>query len=137
MTLKIPNAGEAKLLGLMLGKDTMEVYVLKLYSNNYTPAETDTAANFTELSGNGYAAINLTAASWTITAGDPCDATYPLQTFTFSGAAGNVYGYYIVGQTSGTLLWAEKFTDGPYNITAAGDTIKVTPKFQFKDTTDA
>jgi len=136
MTLRIPNEGENRLLGMQLGKYPAEVFVLKLFSNNMTPGETDTTASYTEVSGNGYAAINLTAANWTITEGAPTEAAYPQQTWTFTGAAGNVYGYYIVGAASAKVLWAERFTDGPYNIVIAGDAIKVTPKITMQDTLD-
>jgi hypothetical protein len=136
MTLKIPNAGEDLMLQHIVGKTAIENPVLKLYSNNLTPGETDTAGSYTEVSGNGYAAITLTGANWTITAGAPTEAAYAQQSFTFTGAAGNVYGYFVVGASSGTLLWAEKFSDGPYNITQSGDVIKVTPKLTLQDTTD-
>jgi hypothetical protein len=136
MTLRIPNEGENRLLGMQLGKYAAEVFVLKLYSSNTTPSENDSGTTYTELAGNGYAAINLTAANWTITEGAPTEAVYPQQTWTFTGAAGNVYGYYIVGATSGKVLWAERFADGPYNIALAGDAIKVTPKFTLQDTLD-
>lgn len=137
MTIRVPNEGEVQLLGMMLGKTSMETFRLKLFTNNITPAETDTSASYTEASGFGYAAIDLTASNWTVGSGDPADASYPLQSFSFTGALGNVYGYYVVGVTSGKVLWAERFSDGPYSITQSGDSIKVTPKFQLKDTLDA
>ena len=120
----------------IVGKTGVENLLLKLYSNNITPDETDTAGTYTELSGNGYAAKTLTGSSWTITAGAPSLAEYAQQTFSFTGAAGNVYGYFLVGATSGILKWAERFTDGPYNVTASGDAIKVTPKLTLQDTLD-
>ena len=137
MTLKIPNQGEDRLLGIALGKYSQETnLVLRLFSSNTTPGETDTTATYTEVSGNGYSAVNLTAASWTITEGAPTEAAYPQVTFTFTGAAGNVYGYYVTGSSSPELLWAERFTDGPYNITTSGDQIKITAKITMQDTTD-
>jgi hypothetical protein len=42
----------------------------------------------------------------------------------------NVYGYFVVQTTSGILLWAERFSDGPYPIANNGDQIKVTPRFE-------
>jgi hypothetical protein len=137
MTLRIPNVGEIRALGIMLGKHSQEVLLLKLFTSNTTPADTDTLATYTVSSGNGYADISLNGANWVLTSGDPGQAAYPQQTWTFTGAAGNVYGYLIVGQTSGDLIVAERFTDGPYNITQAGDAIKVTPVITLKDTVDA
>lgn len=137
MTLRIPNIGEDRLLGMALGKYTQEASLtLKLFSSNTTPADTDTAGTYTEVSGNGYAAKTLANASWTITQGAPTEAVYAQQEWTFTGAAGNVYGYFIVGTTSGNLMWAERFTDGPYDITASGDVIRVTPKITLQDTLD-
>ena len=136
MTLRVPSPSEATLLGYMLGKTAMEAFSLRLFSNNITPGETDVLAAYTEVSGSGYAAVSLTAANWVITPGDPTSAAYPQVTFSFTGAAGNVYGYHLVGVTSGLLLWAERFTDGPYNVAQAGDSIKVTPQITFADTLD-
>lgn len=136
MTLRIPNEGEGKLLEYQLGKSAIETFVLRLYTDNHTHAETDTMASFTELSGNGYAAVNLTAANWTVTPGAPTEAVYPQVTFTSTGAWVNVYGYYVTSATSGKVLWSEAFSDGPYNVTASGQSIKVTPKFTKQDTSE-
>lgn len=128
MTLLVPNNGEARMLKAVVNHTAPENLVLKLFTNNVTPGETDTAGTYTEASGNGYAAITLTGSSWTITEGAPSDASYAQQTFTFTGNLGNVYGYFIVQVTSGLLMWAERFTDGPYAIVNNGDQIKITPK---------
>lgn len=138
MTLRIPNLGEDRILGMALGKYTQEASLtLKLFSNNITPGETDTAGTFTEPTGTyGYSAKTLSNASWTITQGTPTLAAYAQQEWTFTGAQGNVYGYFIVGTTSGNLLWAERFSDGPYNVTANGDKIRVTPRITLQDTLD-
>lgn len=102
--------------------------ILKLYTNNHNPGYTDTASTFSEASGNGYAAIALAGASWGAPSGDdPATIAYPQQTFTFTGALGNVYGYFIVRKNTGTLVLAELFSNGPYNIQNNGDTIKITP----------
>lgn len=128
MSLVLVNNGEVVALSYLLNKvTTPEDLVLKLFTNNVTPGETDTAATYTEASGNGYAAKTLTGANWTITPGAPTSASFAQQTFTFTGNLGNVYGYYIVRSSTQDLIWAEKFTDGPYNIVNNGDQIKITP----------
>lgn len=128
MSLLVPNDGEDRMLQAIVNKTAPENLVLCLFTSNTTPAEADTTATYTEASGFGYAAVNLTpVANWTITPGNPAVASFPQQTFTFTGALGNVYGYYVKQVTSGKLMWAEKFTDGPYNIVNNGDQIKVTP----------
>lgn len=65
-----------------------------------------------------------------MTEGAPSEGAYPEQTFTSSAnqASQSNYGYFVVQQTSGIILWAERFTDGPYNIVNLNDAIKVTPK---------
>lgn len=136
MTLRIPSAGEAKLLEFMLGKSAAETLQLRLFSNNVTPGESDVLATYTQVTGGGYAAQTLTGASWVISAGDPSVAVYPQVTFSFTGAVGNVYGYFIVSTTSNTVVWAERFTDGPYNVSQSGDSIRVTPRITLSDTLD-
>ena len=125
MALVVVNNGEIVALSLLVNKvTTTENLVLRLYTNNITPGETDTAGTYTEASGNGYAAITLTGASWTVVAGS---ASYSQQTFTFTGALGDVYGYFLTRATTGDLIYAERFTGAPFNIAANGDQIKVTP----------
>jgi hypothetical protein len=136
MTLRMPNEGEVQSLAIELGQDGQETLSLCLFTNNVTPADTDTLSTYTEASGYGYAAIDLTPANWTITAGSPTEAVYPQQTFTFTGALGDVYGYFVKYKTSGILRHAERFTDGPYSVTLDGDTIKITLKVTRQDTLD-
>ena len=62
---------------------------LKLFTNNVTQADTDTASTYTVATGGGYADKTLTAGSWTVTvANDPSDAVYAQQTWTFTGVIG-------------------------------------------------
>ncbi len=129
MTLKVPNASEQTMLENILNITAPQDLVLKLYTNNVTPGDADTVATYTEAAGNGYADVDLDSGDWTITPGNPSLAEQPQQVFTFTGNLGNVYGYFIVEAVSGKLKWAERFTDGPYNIVNNGDQVKVTPKF--------
>lgn len=131
MALLVPNGAEYDALRNFLNIAAPENLVLRLYTSNTTPAETDTAATYTEASGNGYASVSLTAGNWTVTEGAPTEAVYPEVTFTFTGALGNVYGYYITGATSGRIKWAERFTSAPFNIQNNGDQIKITPRITF------
>ena len=129
MTLKVVDGGESIALQLLVNKiTTPENAILRLYSNNLTPAETDTAASYTEASGGGYGAKTLAGASWTVSGTAPTSIGYAEQTFTFTASIGNVYGYYMTRSTSADLIWAELFTDGPYNIVNNGDQIKITPQ---------
>ena len=107
-------------------------FTLKLFTSNTTPADTDTAATYTEAAGGGYAAKTLTNGSFTVTVGnDPSDAVYAQQTWTFTGAlTGNatIYGYYVV-DADGVLQWAERL-GAAYTPANNGDALNVTPKFQ-------
>jgi hypothetical protein len=131
MTIMVPNQGELIALEALVNKTAPQDLRLKLYKNNKTPTETDTEADYTEADFTGYAFKNLAGANWNSTGGAPSDVTYnAVQTFTSSAGSQNqpVYGYYLVQQTSGKLVYAERFTDGPYTIVNNGDNIAVTPK---------
>lgn len=133
MALLVPDVGERELLGRMLNKNAPDNVVLHLYTNNQTPAEGDTTANYTESTGTGYAAITLTGASWTIaTVAGTTTAAYAQQTFTYTGAEPNIYGYYVTNLAGTTLLWVEKFTDGPYAIPSGGGSVKITPRIELE-----
>ena len=136
MALVIPNQGESTGLSIFLGKTPIESLRLRLFTNNITPGESDTAVTYTEASGSGYASVLLTAANWVISAGDPTSGTYPAITFEFTGALGNVFGYYVTGETSGVVRWAERFDPLPFDVQAAGDQIIVTPSITLQDLLD-
>ena len=127
MSLVVPDQGEGIALSYLVNKSSPSDLTLRLYTNNGTPGESDTESTYTEASGSGYSAINFTGASWTVTTGAPSNVAYAQQEFTFTGALGNVYGYYVTRQSDSKLIWVERFSDGPYNITATGQKIRVTP----------
>lgn len=130
MTLVVPNIGEELALKAFLNHTAGQNQTLKLYKSNTTPAETDTAATYTESTFTGYASKSLTGSSWTVTQGAPSDATFAQQTFTSSAdqTAENCYGYFLVQASSGSLLWAERFTGAPFVIQNNNDAIQLTPK---------
>src|SRR5262245_49414171 len=124
------NGSKAIILANALNKTAPQNLTLRLFKNNLTPADGDNvnASGYTEANFTGYAALPLTAASWTITTADPSVASYAQQTFTSTAdqTAMPIYGYYIT-RADASLLCAERFSDGPYNILANGQAIKVTP----------
>lgn len=129
MTIVVPNNGEGDALEYFTNRAAPQNLIMRLYTNNITPAETDVAATYTEASGFGYGAITLTGASWGAPSeGAPSSIAYAQQTFTFTGALGNVYGYYMTRATSGRIALAERFTGAPFNIANNGDQIKITPQ---------
>lgn len=127
MPLVVPNNGEGDALDAFVGKALPSSLVLKLYSNNVTPAETDAAAAYTECAISGYSAITLTPGSWTTTEGAPSETAYAQQTFTLT-AGGDVYGYYMTRSGGGRIALAERFTSAPFTLPSGGGTVKVTPK---------
>ena len=130
MALLVPNVGEERCLRAILNHTSPQDLILKLYVSNTTPAESDVAATYSEASGFGYVSKPVAGPSWTVTPGDPTVGTYAQQSWTFTGALGSVYGYFFVQATSGILMWAERFTDGPYAISNNGDQILLTPRLE-------
>ncbi len=128
MALLVPNSSEEIMINYILNRDLPEGLVIHLYSNNIIPQETDTITNYVQVSGGGYAAIGLIAGSWTILPGTPTSAEHVEVVWTFNGAVGNVYGYYVTRVTGLELMWAERFSNGPFNIQTSGDEIRVTPR---------
>jgi len=134
MALLVPNIGEIESLRYLIAQNNHTAaladqsprnLVLKLFTSNTTPAESD-VPSFTQYYepygvGNtnsyGYApstgypycvnnrtdqnytsqtGILLNGSRWRINnVGSGTTATYPEQTFTFTGDAGDVYGYYV------------------------------------------
>jgi hypothetical protein len=131
MALVVPNASEVIMLNYILNIDAPENLSMRLYANNVIPDENSTVASFTEVAnGLGYTTggQSLLPGSWSVISGNPSQAEHIELTWTFTGAAGNIYGYYVTRDTGGELLWAERFTNGPFNITTNGDEIKITPR---------
>lgn len=124
----VPDTGETLALQNFLNHTAPQDQLLKLFVNNYTPVEGSVAADFTEMSTQGYASKALTGTSWVVTPGAPTSAAYAQQTWTFDGTGGStvVYGYYVVQASSGVLMFAERFGTPP-TIVNNGDQIKVTP----------
>lgn len=130
MALLVPNNGEGDALEYFVNRAAPENLSLRLFQNNITPAETDTAATYTVATFTGYANITLTGATWGAPSeGAPSSIAYAQQTFSSTAGSQNqsIYGYYMVRVTSGRIALAERFSDGPYVIVNNGDQIKVTP----------
>jgi hypothetical protein len=133
MALITPNAGELQLLDKLL-KDalsTNENYILKLYKNNYTPDDAAVEGSFTESDFTNYLARTLTRALWNaaVTVSNKAETSYGTgpQSWTCGASGNTVYGYYVTGSASGTVLWAERFATS--RVLANGDVLNLTPKF--------
>lgn len=130
MTLIVPNVAEVLALQSILN----QTLTLKLYSNNITPGETNTAGTFTEVAGGGYAPKTLVNGSWTIAEGAPSSGIYnSALDFLFTGvtnAPGVIYGYYVI-DSNGILRWVERFPETVLPFTPIlNSLIRITPRFE-------
>lgn len=147
MALLVPNEGELQLLADLLGNG--ESWSLGLFRTNITPAETDTASTYTaaEAAFTGYSRKTLTrsigSSTWNTPvsqapSGTPAWSSEAAvghsqygsapQTWTCGATGDTVYGYFIVGATSGKLICAEAFST-PRTL-ANGDSLSLTPVFE-------
>lgn len=131
MSLVIPNPIEESVLQFLLQTQDLK---LRLFSNDYEPAENSTVSSFTEVTGGGYAAITLDKDLWTIIQGNPSEGTYDAQTFSFTGTiggTGNVYGYYVTDALGTALLWAENLPSAVNPFTPTGGSyVRILPRLQ-------
>ena len=127
----MPNEGEEDILDVILAT----TLVLRLFKNNFSPANSSVLSDFTEADFTGYSAITLTGASWVTTQADPSTATYAQQAFTGTGTAQTVYGYYITRTSSGRVWYYQRFTT-PLSIGSVTPAIRITPTLNFKDSVD-
>jgi len=134
MALLVPDIGELESLRYLvaqnnhvasLAEQSPRNLVLKLFTSNTTPAESDVPSdtryfepygigntnaygyapytgypycvnNRTDQTYTSQTGILLNGSRWRINqVGSGTTATYPEQTFTFTGAAGDIYGYYV------------------------------------------
>lgn len=135
MALLVPDVGEVALLTDLL--DNGENWTLKLYKTDVTPAESDTAASYTVADFTDYANKTLTrnvgAGNWgtPATNAGTTSSTYNSgtpQSWTNGGSSQTIYGYYVVGATSTTLLFAEKFATA--RTLASSDSLELTPRIE-------
>lgn len=130
----------------------VENCALKLYSSNTTPAESDTAGTYTEVSnGSGYTTGGQTLTSvrnattgwaapatvgsggtgnWAQSLGTGStnvpESAYTALSWSWTGSV-TAYGYFVVGSTSSTIWWSERFANPPKNF-ANGDSLSLTPR---------
>jgi len=126
MAIVFTNSGELIALKNLLNNLPPETLELRLYSNNKVPAKTDVTGDYTQVTGFGYSAVTLNPNDFVYTPGDPSTAAFPQITFTFTGAAGSIYGYYVVQETSGQLMFANRFANAPITVINNGDEIRIT-----------
>ncbi len=124
MAIQISSDGAENILKYLTGvSSSTESLILKLYSNNITPNSLTEIIEFTEVNGGGYSEKTLPPSSWSLSGNSISTAP---QLFSFTAGIGEIYGYYLVGASSGRLIASERFVSGPFNIANNGDTITVT-----------
>lgn len=118
MSLVVPVTIQTTQLQALLASDLK----LRLYSNVYNPSPASVIGSFTEVSGGGYAAIDLLTGDWSYGTVSPVTASQTVKTFGFTGVTGGsgvVYGYYVTNVAGSTLYWAEALPGAYYPFTPA------------------
>lgn len=128
MALVCPDQkGEILLLQYIVGLVDAGNPVLHLFSSDTTPSDSTVIGDLSECTSAGYAAITLISAQWTVTQNaGVTTAQFSERTFSFATNARS-YGYYVT-DTSGNLLWLERFNGAPFDIPDGGGSISVTTK---------
>lgn len=157
MSFIISDIGEQHLLKLIIGNIRPTKLILNLYSNDVNLDNKNfIAPDFifgNQLSDgsfvdNGYSSVELDGSNWTISYENDGSTSAVYNTslsFVFTnGLVNAIHGYFISVSTnpafdyvepyilpsSGTILWAEKFSNGPYTILNSGSSINITPKIK-------
>ena len=128
MSLVVPNVAEPVLLNYMLKTTSFPDYVLKLYSNSYTPDATSTLPSFTEATFSGYTIRTFGRTDWasaTQNVSGKGESSAPMISWT-AASSQTVYGYYVQSDTN-DLLWAEVFDTS--KALQANDILNITLNF--------
>jgi len=101
---------------------------LRLFQNNATVDEDTVIGDLTEATFSGYIEATPTFGGAAINGNDNAQADGSSETFTHSGGGTNntIYGWYLVDNGSGDLVWAEKY-GAPVSMNAGGLFITVQP----------
>ena len=130
MALVVPDLGEIELLTkLLINTNDTEDYIVRLYKNNYSPINTTVVGDFTEADFTNYTAKTITRSDWASpsTVANKAESSATAQSWTCGITGNTLYGYYVIGSTSGVCLWAEQFAAS--RILVDGDILNLTPKF--------
>lgn len=137
MSIKVPLVGVQFCLDI-LSKNWGQL-TLRLFVNDYVPADGDESGAYVEASFSGYQAQPI--AAWAEPVKNPDASHYQVQgsasTFTHDGGnvSNNAYGYYVtrqsgIGAGAFEVVWAERFNNPPIGMGVLGDFITVVPIYQ-------
>lgn len=132
MSIVLNNTNKPLLLNWLLqATSSPEALTLKLFKNNYSATATDTTSSYTEADFTGYSSSSVTRSGWSNASGGSGTATSnygSTLTWTNSGSSQTVYGYFLVGSSSGNLYWSE--TWGASRTLATSDVLNFVPQLQ-------
>lgn len=110
-----------------------EDLVLRLYTNEIDISFNTSKDEFEEPTDSAYSSISLPSTKWIIRSStDDISLIYPKIRFSFKKGIGNVNGWYIT-KGNEEFIFAEEFSDGPYEIEKEGQTITVSIKINTKE----
>ena len=132
-----PNQADVFSLSAALAKGNMILRVLApSNATGFAVLSADmTTASFQYLSGGGYADVTMNLSAWCVPAfsansaessavGPTAGAGF---IFTFSAAPNMSASGYVLETATNKLFLAEYFSDGPYILSNAGDTVTIKP----------
>lgn len=137
MAYIFPNEADSFALSAALAKGNMKLKLMAPSNATGFPAltATMTTASFLYVTAGGYADKTVYVSAWCVpflSAGSAAASasgnafTGGFQ-FAFTGAPRMSASGYVLETSTSKLFLAEYFTDGPYILTNAGDTVTITP----------
>lgn len=124
----LTDDGAMNFLGRIQGVIAASDIILRLSSTNVAPADTLTAASFTEVAGGGYSAITLSMASATRSVvGNIAQLSWGQQVFSMSGALtgdATIYTVFATDAVTGACLWSDTVTPN-LQPNASGGTVTI------------
>lgn len=123
MNMVIPNEGKERLLNWLFPDDGSGGvnFIVRLYSNDFTPVNGTTTADMVEATFPGYAEITYVRGDISAAAivANVAEVTFtPAPTWTCSGGGGElIYGWLMVTDDDDTCIAAQRF-DTPRNMTS-------------------
>lgn len=137
MTYYFPNEADVFSLSATLAKGNMILRILApSNSTGFAVLSANmTTASFQYLSGGGYADVTMNLSAWcapyfsansaeSSAVGATAAAGFQ---FTFTAAPNMSASGYVLETSTNKLLLAEYFSDGPYILSNAGDTVTIRP----------
>lgn len=137
----IPDVGKTALLAWLLKEDDLSIHnlYLRLFQNDYLIDAETVEGDFTEATFTGYTEKMLTRTNWTAPAivDGKAVTTYTSTSQTWTVGAGTpntIYGYYVVDDDSGEVVWGENFP-APLAM-VEGASLAILPTFKLDELTE-